>query len=144
MRSACFLEVSKFKAIIGLYDFWLIAKMVDGHFDKFHTGVGRLLAEGVDKSLPTGFVNDRVRIELVGHSSYIAGFGNIFHIELPFYAQIFPVVYGHSDAAFLDDGSGLLVSPSFRQNDDSSALGRLLRSYSDERQISQKTLSERS
>ena len=89
MRSACFLEVSIFKAIICLYDFWLIAKMFDGHFDKFHTGVGRLLAEGVDKSLPTGFVNDRVLIELVRHSPYIAGFGNIFHVELPFYAQIF-------------------------------------------------------
>ena len=59
MRSACFLEVSKFKAIIFLYDFWLIAKMFDGHFDKFHTGVGRLPAEGVDKTLATGFVNDR-------------------------------------------------------------------------------------
>lgn len=89
MRSACFLEVSKFKAIIRLYDFWSIAKMFDGHFDKFHTGVGRLLAESVDKTLPTGFVNDRVLIELVGHSPYIAGFWNIFHIELPFYAQIF-------------------------------------------------------
>lgn len=59
MRSTCLPEMCKFKAIIRLYDFWLIAKMIDGSFDKFHTGVGRLLAEGVDKSLPTGFVNDR-------------------------------------------------------------------------------------
>ena len=81
--------MGKFKAIIRLYDFWLIAKMLDGHFDKFHTGVGRLLAEGVDKSLPTGFVNDCILIEFVGHSSYVAGFENIFHIELPFYAQLF-------------------------------------------------------
>ena len=59
MRSTCLPEMCKFKAIIRLYDFWLIAKMLDGHFDQFYTGVGRLLAEGVDKSLPTGFVNDR-------------------------------------------------------------------------------------
>ncbi len=121
VRSPCLSEMGKFKAIIRLYDFWLIAKMFDGPFDKFHTGVRRLLAEGVDKSLPTGFVNDRVRIKLVGHFPYIAGFGNVFRIELPFYAQIFPVVYGHSDAAFLDDLSGLLGNRSFRQNDDSSA-----------------------
>ena len=86
VRSMCLTEMSKFKAIICLYDFWSIAKMFDGHFDKFNTGVGRLLAESVDKSLPTGFVNDRVLIKLVGHSPYIAGLGNIFHIELPFYA----------------------------------------------------------
>ncbi len=91
MRSVCFLEVSKFKAIICLYDFWLIAKMFDGHFDKFHTGVGRLLAEGVDKSLPTGFVNDRVLIELVRHSPYIAGFGKYFTSSCHFMPRFFGV-----------------------------------------------------
>ena len=88
MRSTCLPEMGKFKAIIRLYDFWLIAKMLDGHFDKFHTGVGRLLSEGVGKSLPARLINNRVLIELDRHSPYIAGFGNIFHIELPFYARM--------------------------------------------------------
>ncbi len=94
MRSTCLSEMGKFKAIIRLYDFWLIAKMLDSHFDKFHTGVGRLLAEGVDKTLPARLINNRVLIELVRHSPYIADFGNIFHIELPFYAQLFRRIEG--------------------------------------------------
>lgn len=34
-RSLCLTEMSKFKAIIRLYDFWLIVEMFDGHFDTF-------------------------------------------------------------------------------------------------------------
>lgn len=35
MRSTCLPEMCKFKAIIRLYDFWLIVEMFDDHFDTF-------------------------------------------------------------------------------------------------------------
>ena len=63
----CFLKIGKFRAVVRLYDFWLIAKIPDGHFDQFYRGIRRLLTKCIDESFAAYLINDCILVKLVRH-----------------------------------------------------------------------------
>ena len=83
MNVLVFLEMSKLEAIVRLYDFRLVAKVSDGHFDKLDGGMRRLFLEREDEAFSTGLVNDGVLVEFIRHCPSIAVFWHVFDIHLP-------------------------------------------------------------
>ena len=68
----CFLKIDKFSAVVRLYDFWLIAKMPDRHFDKFDRGIQRLLTKCREESFAACLIDDGILVKFIGHVSDIA------------------------------------------------------------------------
>ena len=58
--SLCFGRISEFPSVIYLNDLWLVAKIIDGTFQKINSRIGTLILVGKDKPFSGGLVNDRV------------------------------------------------------------------------------------
>lgn len=88
MLPVCFFDIGELAAIVGLKYLWLIPEVGDGFFKEIHGGIAALLHVGIDEALPGSLLNDRVLVELLWDGAGIAGCRDIFHIHLPFHAQV--------------------------------------------------------
>ena len=76
-------EMGKLRAVIGLNGFRSVTEKDDGTLDKIDRGEATVFFIRIDKSLPRGFLDDRVLVESLVILAHITDFGNEFHIHLP-------------------------------------------------------------
>ena len=75
--------MSEFSAIVSLYDFWSISKVVYAAFDKIDCRITTLFHIWIDKALSRSFIKHGVLIKLLRNGASIAGGWNVFDIHLP-------------------------------------------------------------
>lgn len=88
MHKFAILRISKFQYVVGLDDLRTISKIGKSTFYKINSAVTALFTIWIKKSYSRSFINHSILVESIWHFAYIAGFMNIFDIQLPFNTKV--------------------------------------------------------